>query len=150
MAKIALNGKHYHLISFGKWRKSHAFLDWMINSISSFLGINRKPGILVIMKSLSIFVSGLWCQPPSCNYLIFRWAFDMSPCCISHLWRFSISIPKATAWKCQGACLTNMREVTWAISSSPCRKKCLTGEIIIFCRWTGLFGVQLQEQVVSK
>lgn len=49
---MALNGKYFHFISLGKRRRNYSFLDWVVTSISSFLGINRKPFIKKSLRSV--------------------------------------------------------------------------------------------------
>lgn len=132
---------------FGKWRAILFRTGW--SPVSTAFWLSTGSQAFWLYEKLTVFVSRFWCQLPSCNYLVFRWTFVVSSCCISHLWMFSISTQRATAWDCQGTCVTDMREVTWVIYSSPCCKKCLYEEIIIFCRWRGLFCVQLQVQFVS-
>lgn len=133
MAKMALNGKHYHLMSFGKWGKRHAFLDWMITSISSFPGINSGSQVFWLLWKVWTYLS----QDCDANlHHAITWLSDGLLMCphaaLPTCKGFSISIPKVTAWESQGACLTDTREVTWAISSSSCHKKCLNGELL-FC-----------------
>lgn len=151
MAKMVQNGKHNHLFSFRKWRKSHSFLDWMVTSISSFWGINSGSQVFWLLWKVWSYLSQDCDASLHHAITCLSGGLLMCPHAAFHTCEgFSISIPRATAWQSQGICQTDVKEVTWAISSSPCHKKCLNREIIIFCRWTGLFDVQLQVQVVSK
>lgn len=78
---------------------------------------------------------------PSCKYLIIRWFFV---CPMIHFTPMKVlhKHPKNVSISVPSSLIDSLERMTWA-SSSPCCKKFLNGEIIIFCRRTGTFVVQL-------